>query len=135
MFSNSIHYIHTHVKKLYYHSIKNHHKTVVGSWYCIFLLYLLLFFYGIWYCTWSIYSNWNAMQAFQEAWAEACKVESSTMLVPADYVFFVGPISFSGPYCKPSIVFQVTYQTQREKVAGINRERKRENNRKKMKRN
>uniref|UniRef100_A0A0R0F9B3 Polygalacturonase n=1 Tax=Glycine max TaxID=3847 RepID=A0A0R0F9B3_SOYBN len=45
--------------------------------------------------------------AFQEAWAEACKIESSTMLVPADYAFFVGPISFSGPYCKPSIVFQL----------------------------
>ncbi|KAJ7953600.1 Polygalacturonase [Quillaja saponaria] len=46
-------------------------------------------------------------KAFQTAWAAACKVEASTMLVPADYVFFVGPISFSGPYCKPDIVFQL----------------------------
>lgn len=46
-------------------------------------------------------------KAFQGAWAEACKVEASTMVVPADYVFFVGPISFSGPYCKPNIVFQL----------------------------
>lgn len=47
------------------------------------------------------------MQAFQDTWAAACKVEASTMLVPANYVFYVGPISFSGPYCKPNIVFQV----------------------------
>ncbi|CAJ1940149.1 unnamed protein product [Sphenostylis stenocarpa] len=46
-------------------------------------------------------------KAFQAAWAEACKVEASTMLVPSDYNFFVGPISFSGPYCKPNIVFQL----------------------------
>lgn len=49
------------------------------------------------------------MQAFEAAWAEACKVEASTMLIPADYVFYVGPISFSGPYCKPNIIFQVIY--------------------------
>lgn len=48
------------------------------------------------------------MQAFQATWAAACKVEASTMLVPANYAFYVGPISFSGPYCKPNIVFQVT---------------------------
>jgi len=64
------------------------------------------------------------MQAFQAAWAEACKVEASTMVIPPDYVFFVGPISFSGPYCKPNIVFQVTY-LHRVKVAGMNREKKR----------
>ncbi|KAK7250576.1 hypothetical protein RIF29_33095 [Crotalaria pallida] len=46
-------------------------------------------------------------KAFQSAWAGACQVEASTMLIPADYVFFVGPISFSGPYCKPNIVFQL----------------------------
>ncbi|QCD82301.1 polygalacturonase At1g48100 [Vigna unguiculata] len=46
-------------------------------------------------------------KAFQAAWAEACKVEASTMVIPPDYVFFVGPISFSGPYCKPNIVFQL----------------------------
>ncbi|KAJ1399485.1 Pectin lyase fold/virulence factor [Sesbania bispinosa] len=46
-------------------------------------------------------------KAFQATWAEACKVEASTMVVPADYVFYVGPISFSGPYCKSNIVFQL----------------------------
>ncbi|KAJ7943656.1 Polygalacturonase [Quillaja saponaria] len=46
-------------------------------------------------------------KAFQAAWAAACKVEASTMLVPAGFVFLVGPISFSGPYCKPNIVFQL----------------------------
>ncbi|KAJ1423062.1 Pectin lyase fold/virulence factor [Sesbania bispinosa] len=46
-------------------------------------------------------------EAFQATWAEACKVEASTMLIPADYVFYVGPISFSGPYCKPNIIFQL----------------------------
>ncbi|KAF7829349.1 polygalacturonase [Senna tora] len=46
-------------------------------------------------------------KAFQDTWAAACKVEASTMVVPANYVFYVGPISFSGPYCKPSIVFQL----------------------------
>ncbi|KAF5187680.1 Polygalacturonase [Thalictrum thalictroides] len=45
--------------------------------------------------------------AFQAAWAAACKVEASTVLVPLDYMFLVGPISFSGPYCKPNIVFQL----------------------------
>ncbi|XP_057448488.1 polygalacturonase At1g48100-like [Lotus japonicus] len=45
-------------------------------------------------------------KAFQATWAMACKVEASTMVVPAAYVFYVGPISFSGPYCKPNIVFQ-----------------------------
>lgn len=47
------------------------------------------------------------MQAFQAAWAAACKVEASVINVPADYVFHVGPISFSGPYCQHNIVFQV----------------------------
>lgn len=47
------------------------------------------------------------MQAFQSAWAAACKVEASTIKVPAEYVFLVGPISFSGPYCQHNIVFQV----------------------------
>lgn len=48
------------------------------------------------------------MQAFQAAWGAACKVEGSTVLVPSEYDFLVGPISFSGPYCQPNIVFQVT---------------------------
>ncbi|KAL9240952.1 hypothetical protein vseg_015117 [Gypsophila vaccaria] len=46
-------------------------------------------------------------KAFEAAWAAACKVESSTMLIPSEYQFLVGPISFSGPYCQKNIVFQV----------------------------
>ncbi|KAH9605700.1 hypothetical protein KSS87_019845 [Heliosperma pusillum] len=46
-------------------------------------------------------------KAFEAAWAAACKVESSTMLIPSGYQFLVGPISFSGPYCQKDIVFQV----------------------------
>lgn len=47
------------------------------------------------------------MQAFQAAWAAACKVEASTVVVPAGFEFLVGPISFSGPYCQPNIALQV----------------------------
>ncbi|KAL5759837.1 hypothetical protein ACOSQ2_018675 [Xanthoceras sorbifolium] len=46
-------------------------------------------------------------RAFEAAWTGACKVEASTMIVPAKYVFLVGPISFSGPYCQRNIVFQL----------------------------
>ncbi|KAJ4711086.1 Polygalacturonase [Melia azedarach] len=46
-------------------------------------------------------------KAFEAAWAAACKVEASTMMVPAGSVFLVGPISFSGPYCQANIVFQL----------------------------
>ncbi|PON98976.1 Glycoside hydrolase [Trema orientale] len=46
-------------------------------------------------------------KAFQAAWAAACKVEASTLAVPAQYQFLVGPISFSGPYCEANIVFQL----------------------------
>ncbi|KAK0573866.1 hypothetical protein LWI29_014794 [Acer saccharum] len=46
-------------------------------------------------------------KAFEAAWTAACKVESSIMIVPTDYVFLVGPISFSGPYCQRNIVFQL----------------------------
>ncbi|KAK8665154.1 hypothetical protein V6N13_005328 [Hibiscus sabdariffa] len=46
-------------------------------------------------------------KAFQAAWAAACKVEASTVVVPASYAFLVGPISFSGPYCQANIVFQL----------------------------
>lgn len=49
----------------------------------------------------------NLMQAFEAAWAAACKVEASIMMVPAESVFLVGPISFSGPYCQANIIFQV----------------------------
>ncbi|XP_077244148.1 polygalacturonase At1g48100-like [Tasmannia lanceolata] len=46
-------------------------------------------------------------KAFQAAWAAACKVEASTFMVPSEFVFLVGPISFSGPYCQPNIVIQL----------------------------
>ncbi|KAL2547011.1 Pectin lyase-like superfamily protein [Forsythia ovata] len=46
-------------------------------------------------------------KAFQAAWAAACKVEASTVNIPSEYVFLVGPISFSGPYCQHNIVFQL----------------------------
>ncbi|KAH6801940.1 Pectin lyase-like superfamily protein [Perilla frutescens var. frutescens] len=46
-------------------------------------------------------------KAFQAAWASACKVEASIINVPEKYVFLVGPISFSGPYCQHDIVFQL----------------------------
>ncbi|CAK9172693.1 unnamed protein product [Ilex paraguariensis] len=46
-------------------------------------------------------------KAFQDAWAAACKVEASTVIVPSDFEFLVGPISFSGPYCQRNIVFQL----------------------------
>ncbi|KAG6429572.1 hypothetical protein SASPL_107624 [Salvia splendens] len=46
-------------------------------------------------------------KAFEAAWAAACKVEASVVNVPPDYVFHVGPISFSGPYCQHNIVFQL----------------------------
>ncbi|KAE8730221.1 pantothenate kinase 2-like [Hibiscus syriacus] len=50
---------------------------------------------------------YGSKQAFQDAWAAACKVEASTVVVPAEFVFLVGPISFSGPYCQANIVFQL----------------------------
>ncbi|OMO78245.1 Glycoside hydrolase, family 28 [Corchorus capsularis] len=46
-------------------------------------------------------------KAFQAAWEGACKVEASTVVVPQEFVFLVGPISFSGPYCQANIVFQL----------------------------
>lgn len=46
-------------------------------------------------------------KAFKAAWAAACKVEASIINVPAGYVFLVGPVSFSGPYCQHNIVFQL----------------------------
>ena len=50
-----------------------------------------------------------AIQAFEAAWAAACKLEASTVIVPLGSVFLVGPISFSGPNCQPKIVFQVNH--------------------------
>ncbi|XVF14083.1 hypothetical protein REPUB_Repub09cG0026500 [Reevesia pubescens] len=46
-------------------------------------------------------------KAFQAAWAAACKVEASTLMVPSGSIFLVGPISFSGPNCQPNILFQL----------------------------
>ncbi|KAK9272111.1 hypothetical protein L1049_002480 [Liquidambar formosana] len=46
-------------------------------------------------------------KAFQAAWAAACKVGASTMVVPSGSVFLVKPISFSGPNCESNIVFQL----------------------------
>ncbi|KAI4368455.1 hypothetical protein MLD38_017011 [Melastoma candidum] len=46
-------------------------------------------------------------KAFEAAWASACKVSGSVVAVPAGYSYLVGPISFSGPYCQPDIVFQL----------------------------
>ncbi|KAL7140784.1 hypothetical protein ABFS83_08G010100 [Erythranthe nasuta] len=45
--------------------------------------------------------------AFGGAWADACKVQGSVMLVPSGSVFLVKPISFSGPNCMSNIVFQL----------------------------
>uniref|UniRef100_A0A0D9YC69 Polygalacturonase n=1 Tax=Oryza glumipatula TaxID=40148 RepID=A0A0D9YC69_9ORYZ len=46
-------------------------------------------------------------KAFEAAWAAACKQGASTVVVPSELEFLVGPISFSGPYCKPNILFQL----------------------------
>ncbi|KAK8923537.1 Polygalacturonase [Platanthera zijinensis] len=46
-------------------------------------------------------------KAFEAAWAAACQVEASTVKIPSDYSFLVGPISFAGPYCQPNIIFQL----------------------------
>ncbi|XP_022935210.1 polygalacturonase At1g48100-like [Cucurbita moschata] len=46
-------------------------------------------------------------KAFQAAWESACSAEKSTVEVPSGSEFLVGPISFSGPNCKPNIVFQL----------------------------
>ncbi|GLU02078.1 hypothetical protein SLE2022_193470 [Rubroshorea leprosula] len=46
-------------------------------------------------------------KAFEAAWTAACKVESSTVMVPSGSVFLVGPISFSGPTCQANIIFQI----------------------------
>ncbi|XP_026381847.1 polygalacturonase At1g48100-like [Papaver somniferum] len=51
--------------------------------------------------------NTDDTKAFEAAWVAACKVEASTVLVPPNYVFLVGPISFSGPCCRQNIVFQL----------------------------
>ncbi|XP_052489735.1 polygalacturonase At1g48100 isoform X2 [Gossypium raimondii] len=47
-------------------------------------------------------------KALEAAWADACKVEASTVMVPSGSTFLVGPVSFSGPNCQPNIVFQIS---------------------------
>ncbi|XP_039018147.1 polygalacturonase At1g48100-like [Hibiscus syriacus] len=49
----------------------------------------------------------NAMQAFRDAWMDACKVVNSAVLVPARFTFLVGPVSFDGSNCQPNIVFKL----------------------------
>ncbi|XP_076895049.1 polygalacturonase At1g48100-like isoform X2 [Bidens hawaiensis] len=46
-------------------------------------------------------------KAFEGAWAAACKVAGSKIIVPSSYNFLLGPITFSGPYCQQNIIFQV----------------------------
>ncbi|RYR07216.1 hypothetical protein HN51_071173 [Arachis hypogaea] len=46
-------------------------------------------------------------KAFEDAWEAACKIDSSTMVVPSGKVFLIKPISFAGPNCRQNIVFQL----------------------------
>ncbi|XP_062234021.1 polygalacturonase At1g48100-like [Phragmites australis] len=46
-------------------------------------------------------------KAFADAWSAACGVGASTVVVPASYVFLVGPITFTGDSCEANTVFQV----------------------------
>ncbi|KAG8635001.1 hypothetical protein MANES_17G113400v8 [Manihot esculenta] len=46
-------------------------------------------------------------KAFEAAWAAACNVEASTIVVPSGSIFLLHPISFSGPNCAENIVFQL----------------------------
>ncbi|KAH6774423.1 Pectin lyase-like superfamily protein [Perilla frutescens var. frutescens] len=45
--------------------------------------------------------------AFEAAWADACKVQGSTVVIPSGSVFLVRPVAFSGPNCQSNIVFQL----------------------------
>ncbi|KAL3749991.1 hypothetical protein ACJRO7_011032 [Eucalyptus globulus] len=51
--------------------------------------------------------NTDDTKAFQDAWAASCDVEASTMVVPANHVFLVGPISFVGEHCQENIILQL----------------------------
>uniref|UniRef100_A0A2N9IX59 Pectate lyase superfamily protein domain-containing protein n=1 Tax=Fagus sylvatica TaxID=28930 RepID=A0A2N9IX59_FAGSY len=51
--------------------------------------------------------NADDTEAFGAAWAAACMVEASTMVVPSGSVFLVKPITFSGSSCAQNIVFQL----------------------------
>ncbi|KAG5534916.1 hypothetical protein RHGRI_022882 [Rhododendron griersonianum] len=46
-------------------------------------------------------------KGFEAAWADACKVVASTVVVPSGHDFLLNPISFSGTNCEPNIVFQL----------------------------
>ncbi|GLJ05366.1 hypothetical protein SUGI_0016940 [Cryptomeria japonica] len=45
-------------------------------------------------------------KAFLAAWQAACEKDSATLLIPSDYQFLVGPLTFLGP-CKSNILFKV----------------------------
>ncbi|GLJ40543.1 hypothetical protein SUGI_0836420 [Cryptomeria japonica] len=45
-------------------------------------------------------------KAFMAAWQAACSVESAQIVIPSEFRFLVGPITFSGP-CQPNIIFQI----------------------------
>ncbi|MFS8003382.1 putative endo-polygalacturonase [Helianthus anomalus] len=51
--------------------------------------------------------NTDDTKAFEGAWAAACKVTGSKIIVPSPYKFLLGPITFSGPYCQHNIIFQI----------------------------
>ncbi|KAK3441536.1 hypothetical protein EUGRSUZ_B01677 [Eucalyptus grandis] len=51
--------------------------------------------------------NTDDTKAFQDAWTASCNVEASTMVVPANHVFLVGPISFVGEHCQENIILQL----------------------------
>ncbi|RZS24924.1 hypothetical protein BHM03_00058056 [Ensete ventricosum] len=86
----------------------------------LFLWIMSLFSWRFMALTLLQFSN-VTMQAFEAAWAAACKVEASMVIVPAEFEFLVRPISFSGPYCEPNIVFQALrfYGSYNVTVTGI----------------
>ncbi|XP_057812618.2 polygalacturonase At1g48100-like [Cryptomeria japonica] len=45
-------------------------------------------------------------KAFLAAWQAACEKDSATLLIPSDYQFLVGPLTFLGP-CKSNILFKI----------------------------
>nr|CAB3470501.1 unnamed protein product [Digitaria exilis] len=56
---------------------------------------------------WGMAPRMTPRQAFGDAWSAACAVRASKLLVPASYVFLVGPITFTGDSCEPNMAFQV----------------------------
>ncbi|KAK4786206.1 hypothetical protein SAY86_002895 [Trapa natans] len=51
--------------------------------------------------------NTDDTEAFTSTWLAACKVEGSTMLIPAGYKFVLRAVSLEGIQCKENIVFQL----------------------------